>query len=340
MAIVIKKASDNIPFANLLLYADSGTGKTVFAGSDARVLFLAPENDGMLSAIRMGSKADKIDVFAWEDMKEAYEWLYAHPEVFADYDWLVVDSITEMQDMAKKYVIRMTANEKKRKGHDPEVMQLQDYGTMHTLVENMVRGLNELPVNLLWTATAKKVEDADGNEFLVPELQGKKEYGISMKMASLMTSYGYMRVEFHEVPAPTEEQPDAIKVVKRRVVYWEDTGTIRGKDRTTRLAPFTVNATLQQVRRAIKGDLVRQKDGKLVAANKVDANAVAPTQQPKIVKAKPDEKADEKKDEKDGEQASPDQPKPVESTPAPLTGEVGQKFEKENNAAVPVEIEA
>jgi len=181
---------------------------------------------------------------------------------------------------------------------------------MHTLVENMVRGLNDLPVNMFWTATAKKVEDAEANEFLVPEMQGKKEYGISMKMASLMTSYGFMRTELHEIPdgTPAEGEEQRFKTVKRRVIYWEDTGTIRGKDRTTRLCPYTVNATLQQIRRATKGDLVRANNGMLVKPTAGMDKSTAP------VKATPAKKA--------AEQASPKDEKPVESKPGKDESEV------------------
>ena len=261
----VMKLSADVVYWNILLYADSGTGKTVFAGSDKKALFLDPDKDGTISAARMGSEASKIKVKQWEDVKNVYEWYEAHPEELADFDIFVIDSLSEMQYMARDYVLRMTAAEKIRKDQDPKKMQLQDYGIMHELVEQMVRGFNDLQINVLWTATAKKVEDADGNAFLVPEIQGKGDYGIAMKMVSLMTSYGYMRVELHDIPAPTEDDPDKMRAVKRRVIYWEDTGTIRGKDRTCSLAPFTVNASLAQVRRAIAGELKRDSKGRLVA---------------------------------------------------------------------------
>jgi hypothetical protein len=266
---LIQKLSEDPKFWNILIYADSGTGKTVFAGSDLKVLFIAPEDDGLMSAQRMGSSADKIAVAKWEDIKQAYDYFSENPDQLSDYNVLSIDSITEMQFLAKDYVLRMSRDEKIRKGQDPDKLQLQDYGTLHELVEQMVRGFNDLPVNVLWTATSKKVEDADGNEFLVPELQGKKEYGIAMKMVALMTSYGYMRVEVKETLDPTEDDPNRIKAVKRRVIYWEDTGTIRGKDRTVSLAPFTVNMTLQAMRMAIAGKMKRNADGIL---EKVGAN--------------------------------------------------------------------
>ena len=60
--VEIISLADDIPKWNILIHADSGAGKTVLAGSDDRVLFLAPEDSGTLSALRMGSAAQKIKV--------------------------------------------------------------------------------------------------------------------------------------------------------------------------------------------------------------------------------------------------------------------------------------
>jgi len=296
--------ADEVKHWNVLLSGDSGVGKTVFAGSDLRVLFMAPEDDGLMSAQRTKSKASKILVKHWLDIKNIYEWYEQHPEELADWDVLAVDSLPEMQRKAKEYVLEVSAPEKLRKGQDPEKMQIQDYGVMHELVENMVRGFNDLPINVLYTATTKKVEDAEGNEFLVPDIQGKGDYGFAMKMVALMTSYGYMRIEVADVPDPTEDDPQRVKTVRRRVIYWEDTGKIRGKDRTCSLAPFTVNMTLQQMRRCIAGELTRGPDGRI--ASKRLGKTPLPTSRPKIVADSPSptaddtvvsEAADEKKEE-------------------------------------------
>lgn len=263
MAIQIVDLADDVPKWNILIHADSGAGKTVFAGSDDRVLFLAPEDSGTLSALRMGSAAQKIRVRHWNDLREAVEYLEDNPDVLATYDVLAVDSLTEMQKMCMSAILENARSERLSKGQDPDAPQIQDYGKLHVLFENLVRRINELDINVLYTALSRKVEDADHNEFLVPEITGK-DYGVAMKIVALMTSYGHMRVELVEIPAPTAENPDLTKMVKRRTIYWEDTGTIRAKDRTTRLAPFTVNAKLKQVRLAIDGTLKRNPAGKIV----------------------------------------------------------------------------
>lgn len=283
-----------LDYWNIMLYSDPGTGKTVFAGQDDNVLFMAPESDdGLFSAQTMGSTAKFVEnIKSWNDVKNAYEWWDENPEDLANVNVLVIDSISEMQRLAKEAALEFSADEKRRKGRDPEKMELQDYGVMHEMLENMVRGFNDLQVNVLWTATAKKVKDQDEVEFIVPDLQGKNDYGVALKMAALMTCFGYMRVEIHDIPAPTEDDDKATRQVRRRVIYWEDTGTIRGKDRTNALKPFTVGMTLRQMRLAIAGKMKRGADGKIV---KLDAAPAKKAVKKVAVKAAP--KPEEKKEE-------------------------------------------
>lgn len=286
---------------NLLVYADPGAGKTVLAGSDLKVLYLVPERDGIMSALTMGSKAQHVEVHTWHDLVNFVEYAEENPEFLDDFEVLSVDSLSEMQYLARLYALEVGREDKLRKQRDPDKMEIQDYGVMHEVLEGLVRNLNDLPINIFYTATAKKVADADENEFLVPDLQGKKDYGIAMKMAALMTAYGYLRVEEHEVAdgTPEEGAEQKYKTVRRRVIYWEDSGTIRAKDRTNALRPFTVNANLQQIRRAIKGEMTRNGNGFIVKKDSAAQKVSAPKPKPVVKKAEP--------------QASPKPEQPVDS---------------------------
>lgn len=285
-----REEAENL-YYNFLIYANSGTGKTVFAGSDRRCLFIAPERHGILSAVRMGSKLKQVKIKHWEHFRKSIDHLEAHPEILKDFDWLVIDSLSEMEKMLKRAILEAEAPGRVAKDQDIDQLQIQDYGKAYQLMEAVVYRANDLPVNVLYTALATAKETPDHKEFLTPMLGStdKKKYDLPMKIVSMMTSFGYMTNETVEMPVPTEENPDAIQLVRQRRIYWDDTGKITGKDRTTRLGPFTVDATLQQVRRCADGTLVRGANGTIVKPGVKTAPAAKPQPPVKVEEVKSDE---------------------------------------------------
>lgn len=269
MVPVIEKVTANLPSLNFLVYADSGAGKTVFAGSAERVLFIAPEDAGLLSAAMMGSKADKIKVKSWDEFVEAYEYCYDNQfDLQEKYDWIVIDSATEMQGMCLRDIVAKERATRISKDQDPDQPQLQDYGKLYILMEKMVLAFNDLEINCLYTALTRSAEDPDANEFLLPMLGSNKptDYRIAMKIAAHMTSYGHFKVEVVSKPKDPSKPDGETKKVKQRVIYWEDNGIYRGKDRTTRLGAKMVlppKMALQFVTDVARGKLNR--DGTVVA---------------------------------------------------------------------------
>lgn len=248
MAVVSKIVSlqDSLIHTNIMVYGDSGIGKTVWAGSGNKVLFIAPEDSGTLSAKRHGSTADKWPVKSWNDLLEAYEYVYEQIENGDfPYETVVIDSLTEMQYMAMQHVLAQVVAENPNR--DPDVPAIQDWQRYYIIFEKMVRAFNDLEVNIIYTALARKVEDADGEDFYVPDIQGK-EYLLSLKIASLMTSYGHMKIEL--LPEIKDGNETGRKIRTRRI-YWEDTGTSRGKDRTRALTPYTDNLSLKGIQAKI-----------------------------------------------------------------------------------------
>lgn len=239
---------DEDDHVNLLVYGKSGAGKTVFAGSAANVLFIAPEDDGTLSAKRAGSKAKKWPVKHWRDLQTAYEWLYDNPD--HGFDWIVIDSATEMQQMLLRYILENAVAENSQR--DPDIPAIQDHQKWQNMFKRFVKAFNALPVNVLWTALVRNETNEEGEEFLIPDIQGKG-YQLAQSFASYMTSYGYLSVITKNVkvrPKKDGDEPE-IKKIKVRRITWEDTGPVTGKDRTRRLAPHTDGKTLEQIEHMI-----------------------------------------------------------------------------------------
>lgn len=164
----ILPVSDTVESVNALIYGDSGAGKTVFAGSGSeRDLILAIEH-GTASAARQGSKANVLDIRTWDQLDEAVTALVDAPDRF---DWVIVDSLTKMQDLIWDDIMdNATRNNPNR---SPYKRELQEYGEAQMRLNSIVERLNGSDVNVIWTALAELQVDEEANEFKMPSIHGQ-----------------------------------------------------------------------------------------------------------------------------------------------------------------------
>lgn len=242
---------------NLLVFAKSGAGKTVLGASDDNVLILNTEPEGTLSAQRSNTKGSNVKewpIRSVADMDKAYDWLLTLAEKGKEipFKWVVIDSLTEYQEMDMKELLDQGVSKKPSK--DAYVPEWQDYLKNQKRIVRRVKEFNQLPVNILYTCLVTNHTDPEGNEFMYPALHGKG-YGVATVVCSQMTSYGYLFVK------PRFEMVDGKKrkTGNDRFVVWEDRDSMMGKDRTTVLAPFTKNLTLKQLREKMEAKNVQAK---------------------------------------------------------------------------------
>lgn len=241
-----------VPHPNFMVYGASGCGKTVLGGSDDRVLFLTCEPEGCVSAKRLGSTARQVIVNDWDTLEKWYEKLagWAEDESGIPFTWVVVDTISDAQGLLFDKLLD-------EKGIDVE--DWPTYRKNQKMLLRFVKKMNQLPVNILWLAWDRKETDADGDDFFCPEIHGKG-YAIAMQVAAQMTSYGYMQVRTEKVPRMKDGKPVLNRRTKKpivdleshRYIYWQDIQSLRGKDRTMALAPFTKDLTLKQIRERVE----------------------------------------------------------------------------------------
>lgn len=222
---------DEDEYYNLLIYADSGVGKTVFGCSDDDVLVVAPEDNGTLSAKRFGSSALKWKVEKWEDIAQAYKWLEQQDPI--PFNWVFLDSLTEMQSMCMRSVLDEAL--KMNPARDPDVPQIGDWQPYYGKFERMVKLFNNLDVNVLYSALQQDEENEDGEKVVLPMLQGKGTQ-FAKKVASWMTSFGHMRVARKKGEVVDGEQ----QWEEFRVIQWRASKTVMAKDRTRCLEPRTI----------------------------------------------------------------------------------------------------
>lgn len=224
---------DEDEYVNLLIYADSGVGKTVFAGSDENVLFIAPEDNGTLSAKRFGSDAKKWKIHGWTDISDAYKWLSSIDGPIP-FNWVILDSLTEMQDMCMRQIIKEGIE--LNPGRDPDTPQLQDWIPYQNRFMKMVKMFNDLQVNMLYTALQMDEENEDGDKVVLPMMQGKgTQY--SKKVCGAMTSFGHMKVARKKTGVDEEGTP---QYEEFRIIQWKASKTVMAKDRTRCLEPRTI----------------------------------------------------------------------------------------------------
>ena len=232
----IDEYTENI---TMLVYGAPGIGKTRFAGG-AKTLILAVEN-GTIAARKAKGAAKVWDCSTWDKFVEAYEWLVenAGQEGFP-FDWIAVDTGTQLQLNIRRNIVDSDAAVDDSR--NPDTVELQEYGEEQQRLMRYVTLINDLPVNVLWTAHSMLVTNEEGEEMRLPNFHGKG-YGVANWIAAQMHCVGYM----HFANVKTRD-----KVVKARVIQWRGSDTVTAKDRFDALGPRTVNKDLAEVTRIIE----------------------------------------------------------------------------------------
>ena len=242
----IVSLEDVAPHPNILVFGKSGVGKTVLAGSDDRVLILNCENEGVLSAKRLGSKAKQWNCPTFKDFEKAVNWLKRQVEQgnSIPIDWIVVDTLTTLQKNLMRDILDTVVAQKPSR--DADIPDRPEYLKNQLVLGRIVKELNDLPVNTLWLAHVMSQQDPEGEEFMYPAVQGGK-YVLAQQILAMMTSYGYMFVKERR---GKDNKPVVLngKRVRDRFIMWETSGSMQGKDRTNVLGEYTKNITLKEIR--------------------------------------------------------------------------------------------
>jgi len=231
----IQKLADLDESLNLLVYGDSGVGKTVFAGTADDGLIIASDK-GTMSASRAGSKASTVAVNSLEDFEEITKWLKAGGH--EKYRWLVVDGLTMLQEIIMVSIVEKAVSE--NSSRDAYIPAIQDYQKGHLILKRKVEMLCNMPVDVLFTALPMNLETPDGDEIVVPQVKGSKGE-VSHYISGLMTCFGRMTVK--EIKSRTS---DRTREVRR--ITWKPDGPYTGKDRSGVLAPHTDDLKLGEIR--------------------------------------------------------------------------------------------
>lgn len=204
---------------NILVYGDSGVGKTVLGGTAPRCLIIRAE-DGAISAYRQGSEAKVWPVTEWSDFEAAYAWCEENTDEF---DWIVIDSLTKVQELALRSILKRAVAD--NPSRDPDIPAIQDHQKWQNMLKRYVVMFNDLPQNVMWTALAMHKEDQEGQDIVLPLILGKN-YDISASICAEMNVVGYLSVE-----TVKQKRGDVVTSVERRELLVKSRHPFFAKDR-------------------------------------------------------------------------------------------------------------
>jgi len=167
----------------MLIYGESGTGKTRLASTFPKVLFLDIDK-GMSSVTE---HVDAVDIDNFHQLEDAYAFLKAGDH---DYETVVIDTLNEMQRIAMRATVADFPQI--RRSYD-DLPSMSDYGKMlHEFLE-LTRDFVHLPMRVVLLAQVNSRQfDTDT---LQPQLVGKNS---AREVARKMDVIGYIEKSEHE----------------------------------------------------------------------------------------------------------------------------------------------
>jgi hypothetical protein len=220
---------------NLMVYGDSGVGKTQLAGSadevpDLRPVLVLDFEGGTETLVRTYPDIDMIRIETWEQMQKVYDDLYKGSH---GYSTVILDSLTEIQKFNM-----YTVMEKLLEAHpdrDIDVPSMREWGKNLEQMRKFVRAFRDLPMNTVFTALKKEDRnDTTGRVTTKPSLSGK----MGDEVAGFLDVVLYYYIKNTRVDGNNLQQ---------RLLLTAKTESIIAKDRTGALPTIVQEPTMQKL---------------------------------------------------------------------------------------------
>jgi phage nucleotide-binding protein len=231
----VRKAAERPPNINLLVYAESGWGKTTLAGSsdavpEMRKVAVLDFEGGDLSLSHSYPNVDIIPVKDWVDVQSVYDELHAGGH---GYQTIVIDSLTEIQKLCMYWVMKRVIDESPNR--EEFVPSMREWGINLEMMRKFVRGMRDLPYNVIFTAlVADDRNQRTGITTKKPSLSGKLKNEVAAFLD--VVAYGYMK-----------EVTDQGETKQMRLLLTQSTDEVIAKDRTGKLPQVVVEPDMKQL---------------------------------------------------------------------------------------------
>lgn len=149
---LLEDVSQKADWTNLLIYGDSGVGKTVLAGSASVVPEMSPVlcidiEGGTLSLRKRYPNVKVVRPKDWKSFNELYELLYdgKHP-----FKTVIIDSTSEAQPFSMSGIMQKLHIQDQSR--DPDLPGIGEWGKNTNQMRTMIRAFRDLEMHTIFTA--------------------------------------------------------------------------------------------------------------------------------------------------------------------------------------------
>jgi hypothetical protein len=237
----VQKVEERSQFYNILVYGESGTGKTTLAGSADEVPSMRPvlfiDIEGGTESLRHSyPDVQTVRVTTWKEMQDVYNELHEgnHP-----FKTVVLDSLTEIQKFNMYNIMEDVIQ--KRPDLDQDVPSMREWGKNLEQMRRMVRGFRDLDMHSIFTALSRVDKDQrSGAQLHQPSLSGK----LAGEVAAFLDVVMYYYVK---------QSGDGDDAQYNRYLLTAKTDTHVAKDRSGSLPQVVENPTMKLVHDLMQG---------------------------------------------------------------------------------------
>jgi len=227
----LQRVQQRSQYLNMLIYGESGVGKTTLAGSadavpDMRPVLFVDIEGGTESLRAQYPSVETVRVMTWKEMQQVYDELHRGKH---GYQTIVLDSLTEIQKFNMYNIMGELV--KVRPDLDPDVPGMREWGKNLEQIRRFVRGFRDLPMHTIFTALeVSDKNDRTGEVKLNPMLSGKLKGEIPAFLDIVV--YFFMKKVNDEMV---------------RAILCQKTDSHVAKDRTGRLPRTIAKPTMQEI---------------------------------------------------------------------------------------------
>jgi len=190
----IKQFTPQDHFVRCTIYGWSGVGKTVFWGTAPDAIFASSER-GLLSIVStLWYAPDYVNVTSLKDLQELYK--YLRDTANGKYKTLVIDSLTEINEIIKEWIETRTGKQ----------MSRNEWWELSRKIKNIIRSFKELQMHVIVICQEKtNANDEWVIETIYPMLNGKNATEIAYMMDVVWYMYIDKDGERHITTAPNQK---------------------------------------------------------------------------------------------------------------------------------------